>query len=535
MKNLTAICSLLHQGPQVTSATRRFRGEPVLTWTLRRLALAGQLSHRAILCWEDQFAALKPIAEAAGAFVLAKGPRCSLPGVEAVAASRRWCDGWRGGLLGATCFDLGFHGPWISEIQQRLNAEAIVLVDPDAGLVDPALIDALVSHAQRHPNAEYCFLPAAPGLGGALIRAKLLQVLAAKQGYLGQLLNYWPDAPSRDPLAKEECAPVPTPVARTLHRFTLNSERQIARIDRYTQAFNGTLLKTESERLVAQAAQHAPIDPLPREIVLELTTRRATQPIYWPGRHLPIQRPDLTLPTAQRLFEELSAIDEVRLTLAGVGDPMLCPDLFKIIEAAHAAGIAAIHLQSDLVDLQPQQIQQLAELPLDVLSVNLPAASSPVYASLMGLDALEQVVENMRQFLLHRQSRARLVPILLPTFIKCRQNLQEMEAWYDHWLRTIGCALIVSPTDCAGQIPDLAAADMAPPRRLTCRRLESRLSILSDGRAVACEEDVTARQVVGQIGQQPLQTIWQTGLGALRARPWDQSPLCPTCRQWHRP
>jgi len=214
MKNVTAIISLLHEGSSPGAARRRFRGEAVLSWTLGRLRLCGGLENIALLCWEDQVAQVQPIASAAGAFVLAKGPRCRLPMVEAIAAARKWSDGWRGGLLGACHFDLGFHAPWAVEIVRKLSASAAVLVEADAALVDPNLIQRLIDHADQHPQAEYVFMPAAPGLGGILIRSVLMEQLAAGGGWPGRLLCYWPGAPGRDPIANERCAAAPTSVAR---------------------------------------------------------------------------------------------------------------------------------------------------------------------------------------------------------------------------------------------------------------------------------------------------------------------------------
>ena len=85
-----------------------------------------------VICWEDQLADVEPICAGHGANVLAKGPRRPLASVEAVAAVRRWSDGWRGDLRGACDFDLGFHGPWVREAIE-IDADAAVLVDPAAG------------------------------------------------------------------------------------------------------------------------------------------------------------------------------------------------------------------------------------------------------------------------------------------------------------------------------------------------------------------------------------------------------------------
>jgi radical SAM protein with 4Fe4S-binding SPASM domain len=114
-----------------------------------------------------------------------------------------------------------------------------------------------------------------------------------------------------------------------------------------------------------------------------------------------------------------------------------------------------------------------------------------------------------------------------------------MEAWYDQWLRLLGSAVVRGPSDCAGQIPSTSLADMAPPRRRACARLASRLTVLSDGNVVACEEDVMGKRPLGRIGEQSLGAIWQQNFTPLRDAHaegrWEAHPLCGACKEWHRP
>ena len=232
-------------------------------------------------------------------------------------------------------------------------------------------------------------------------------------------------------------------------------------------------------------------------------------------------------------------MDDVRLTLAGVGDPLLHPEALEIIDAAHEAGVFAIHVETDLAASPPAQLERMAASPVDVLTVHIPAATQETYEKTMGADGLPAVVQNLRHFLMHRQSLGQATPILVPTFTKCGVNFHEMEAWYDHWLRTVGCAVIAAPSDCAGQIPDVSLADMSPPRRVPCRRLANRLTILSDGSIVACENDVTGRHPLGHVSRSSIAEVWQSHIPTLRAAhaagDFTQISLCGSCRDWHRP
>ena len=536
MNTVTAVLSMLHESADRNSATRLFRGAPVLRWTLDRLNRSRRVTSVAVVCWEDQLEAVLPLAERERTDVLAKGPRVTVPEVEAVTAAQRWADGWRGGLLGTCAFDRGFHAGWFEEVAAKLGSEAVLVADPAAALIDPRLLDDLVQHAREHPEVELCFTPAAPGLSGVLLRAPLLKRLAATKAHPGRLLHYTPDAICREPLAGDACAPVPAAVARTTRRFLLDSDRQVERVSAATFSLNGQLISSPAADLVTRMQDHDAVDPLPREVVLELNTARATRPIYWPGRYQAVERPALKLDEAERLFADLAKADDVRLTIAGLGDPLLCDALFPVVEAARRAGVAAVHVETDLV---AGDVARLAQADVDVVTVHVPALSAATYATVMGVDRYDAVLDNVRAFLTERARRRRGVPILAPTFTKCRDNLAEMEPWYDQWLRALGVAVIAGPSDHAGQVPDVSVADMSPPRRRACARLASRVVVRSDGTVVACEQDFAGRAVLGNLADAPIGDIWQNRLAVLRADHragnYAAHALCGACKDWNRP
>jgi hypothetical protein len=524
---------------RLNSATRHFRTEPVLAWTLHRLSRCPHLSGSAVLCWEDQLAEVEPIAVEMNAFISVRSPRISMPPMDSVSAARRWSDGWRGSLAGACEFDRGFFGPWILEILQKLEADAVLLVDPSAGLVDAALIEAVVLHQQAHPEIDFCFSPAAPGLGGVLLKKSMLDQLAKLRTHPGTLVSYRPDLPQRDLIGTDACAIIPAALARTTQRFTLDSERQIEHISTATVHLNGELISTESEQLLLAIGNGPIIADLPRECVLELNANRNSLPIFSPLRHLAIGREPMPIWLAKKLIDELAVAEDSRLTIAGVGDPLLHPNLFEILNYASSAGIAAITLETDLIGVDGGAIAMLAESPVDIVSVHLPATSQRVYHEIMGVDRMRECLENIRKFVERRVSLNRGTPLLAPTFVKCNANFAEMESWYDHWIRLLGSAVITGPTDFAGQMPDVAMADMSPPKRKACNRISARVNVLCDGSVVACEQDILGRQVLGNIRDRSIGDIWKTDFASLRKnhreQNWACHALCGKCREWHRP
>jgi hypothetical protein len=529
MLQVTPILSMLHEPADVNSATRRFRALPVLNWTLRRLAPVDPLQPPAILCWEDQAPAVSRAIENTSGVLCVRGPRRAIAALDTVAASRRWSDGWRGGLLAACEFDRGFYGPFVDEIRRQRQTDWVLLVDPASGLLDPVLIQGLLAQARKHTDLDLCFSQAAPGLSGVLIRTPLLEQLAAKPTHPGIMLCYHPDAPHRDPIADPACAPIPVPLARTTRRFSLDSARQIARLSGATAGLNGQLLASDALQLLKLLEAGDAPDQRPRELVMELTTDRLAHPIYRAGAH----RPPMELETAGRLLAELAEADDARLVLAGAGDPLLHGQALAVIEMARAANIAAICVESDFVGVPEDRIGALAESAVDIVSVHLPAASAATYQTVMGVDRLADALGQIRLFAARRAAHGRGLPLLVPTFVKCRQNLPEMEPWYDHWLRTFGCAVLAGPSDFGGMIPDVGVADMSGPNRRPCVSLSTRLMALSDGTIVSCEQDVLGRQPLGK----NLADAWNAA-GEIRrdhlARQWNKHPVCAGCKEWHR-
>jgi hypothetical protein len=537
-RTILTLLSMLHEGIDANSATRLFRNQPVLDWTLRRLSAARLMGPAAILCWDDQLPDVEPIAKRRGVEARSQGERANLPNLAAIAAARRWSDGWRSGPIGVSAFDSGFHGPAVRDAAERFDAGAVLLIDPAAGLVDPDLVAAVARRWWDKPELEFTFTPAAPGLGAMLLARPLIDRLAASNAHPGRLLAYFPDQLSREPTSGDSCAPAPTPAARSLHRFTLSSGRQVEKLTDATAEMNGQLLSSNAEALALRVNAVDSLDPLPREVVLELTTKRLSRPIFSPLAAGPIERCDLPYELATRLIDELAELDDSRLTLAGVGDPLLHPRLDDLIAYA-AAHSVSVNVETDLLSVDPSILHPLATSKADVVSVHLPALSDATYEAVMGVASYRQALKNVQLLVSARAAEGRGTPLVIPLFAKCRQNLHEMEPWYDQWLRAVGSAAILGPTTFGGLISDVAAADMTPPRRVPCRRLGERLTVLSDGRFTTCEQDVLGRQSIGQLGRDTLATVWGAKLGIVRKchgdGRWNAMPVCSACSEWHRP
>jgi hypothetical protein len=259
---------------------------------------------------------------------------------------------------------------------------------------------------------------------------------------------------------------------------------------------------------VARMAQECWPDEFPRDIVLELTTDRWTRPTFATAAFeasSPIPRRCLTPEIAERLLAECAAYDDVRLTIAGAGDPLLADSVFDLIHAAREAGVSAVRLETDLLNVPQGRIEQLASTPLDMVLVHLPAATRGTYRDVMGVDGFERVCQNITALQERQRERVRGVPLAIPLFTELDTNRVELGSW----LRRFPDGMIASGIAAAG------------------------VTVLGDGRVVACAADAAGDDALGRVGLKPLGQIWQSRVAAASAAPAPVNVPCSRCGRRH--
>lgn len=512
-----------------------FAGATVIECTLRRLAACRELdgivvAHRAdqtppdVSAVDDERVTLHAI----------DGPIYDDLHAQRI-AGRKWSPtGWRGGLGGATVYDeLLTPGPML-QVMDAVEATAALLVGADWPMVDPQLCDAVIERHRRQPDVlKLVFTQAPPGLAGCVIGRDLMGQLDRDRVSIGTLLEYQPRLPQADPIAKDPCVLIQPVVRNAMLRGTFDAPRwQRLLHSAHPDMDAATLVRTLTDEL------HANPTVLPQQVTVELQTERPVDGPIVPQHHVDLQRQPMTLDAAQRLFEQLAVEPDVTVTLGGLGDALAHPQFESIVEAAHAAGIWGIAVETDLL-VDHDAIQRLVELPIDVVSVRLNADSPATYEQLMGRDAFKQVVGNIETLFKLRSASSRPgLPWIVPRMVKTKQNVAELEKFFDRWMYVCSHALIEPPTTGCGLVEDQAVLDMSPPLRFPCRQLDRRMTVHADGRVPLCDQDWQCRAQVGDVDEQDIAAIWRSmdqPRRAHQAGKYEELTLCGGCREWHRP
>ena len=458
-----------------------------------------------------------------------------------IAVARKWSlDGWRGGMGGAYCMDEYVHCAEVASVAKQASAEAVWTCPGAAPLVDPKFIDAMIEHHEAHAEQMLItFMPAPPGLAGAVLRTSLLEDLGAEKAPPGFVLAYKPDAPQMDLVFKECCFPSPEPMRHAAGRLIADTRRAFETLDELTADHPEADGETAGRWLIERAAAHVP--PLPSEVEIELTTDDQLPDTTLRPRGQPVPRrgpidPDIVASVAAELVE----YDDSLIVLGGFGEPLLHPQFDDILGLLSDAGVYGVAVRTNGLALNDAAIASLVRHRVDVVAVMLDAWSEELYRRLHDGHELTTVTAAMDKLGQTRGKANQVEPVVLPHLTKTTDNIDELDDFFDGWVRRIGWAVIEGYSHHAGQLPDRAVIDMSPPLRAPCRRIRTRCTILADGRLTLCDQDFTGLSTVGSLHETSLSDLWHGDLlQAARthheAGRYDDLPLCAACNEWHRP
>jgi MoaA/NifB/PqqE/SkfB family radical SAM enzyme len=127
----------------------------------------------------------------------------------------------------------------------------------------------------------------------------------------------------------------------------------------------------------------------------------------------------------ERFGELLDALPQLEeLHLQGLGEPMLHPRFFEMVELAARRGIR-VSANSNLTLLTPARAQRCVTCGLAVLSVSLDGASAPVYEAIRRKASFAKVVRNLGRLTAARDA-ARSGLHVRGVMVLMRANLQEL-------------------------------------------------------------------------------------------------------------
>jgi MoaA/NifB/PqqE/SkfB family radical SAM enzyme len=132
---------------------------------------------------------------------------------------------------------------------------------------------------------------------------------------------------------------------------------------------------------------------------------------------------DLTFAELVRIVDQVPRL--TRVFLHGIGEPLLNPDLFRMIAFLKGRGVTVV-FNSDAIGLTDKKRRGLIESGLDELRVSMDAATPETYRAIRGVATFDRVVENVAALGRLKVERAVTLPKIALWFTVMRRNLPEL-------------------------------------------------------------------------------------------------------------
>lgn len=490
------------------SLEKTIGGENLLRATLRRLSAMRTVKRAVLLTAEPDRVRALLVGPASGLDVQIEVCDSGALSMRraTVAAARLWAPTcWRGGLGGMTAFDEALAPEAAAPVMERLGIDAALIVGADWALVDAALCDAVMERHLEQPQRHRVTLSqAAPGLCGCVIDRHVMSDMARSSGQagtfasMGGVLGYLPIRPKADAIASPVCVHVDPAVRDAGLRLIADTRSGMDLLSSAAARMGAGFWSADAKRVV-ESARSCGVPTAAREAVIELTTERvlegARRRWAWGGTEQPSRGP-MTLERLERTLADLGAArEDLVVTFAGAGDPMLHPELARFVEVAKAMGAAGVHVRTDLVG-DAARIEALESCGADVVSVDLLATEAGTYALLTGMDRHAESLANFERLLARRGADAwATTPWLVPRITRCDVVYEQLESFYDRWTLRCGCAVIDALPAAPGPWAEEGSriGPLALPGHAKERMARERVCVRSDGEMI--RDSLTAARI----------------------------------------
>ena len=505
-------------------------GRSVLEHTLRRAARIEGLSQLVLVHPGDQDINAAVAGLDVGKPIVAFADPGGLADAHTPArlSARKWAlTSWRGGFGGATCYDELLPAEPLAAAMREHGAEAAAIVGADWCCFDPSLAShQLERHIEAPEAMKLTFTQAPPGLGAICTSLAVLEEFAQHGAGFHNALWYNPKKPTIDPIGKEVCLPIPAEARDTFERFIYDTPGGRDALKSVTKELGERLVDADLSEITANAQSSAIRHPPStiHHLTLELTPRREAAGLVTAQHHATLDRADMATDLAVDLVRQAAVSGDMTLMLGHLGEPTLHAEWDHIIEAADEAGCSAIGIETDLL-CDEAMLGRLAELPLDVVVVRINADTAATYEKVMGLNGFPRVARNLQKLFELKQQRggerARRFHAglgeastprgfwIIPKLVKVRDNVREIESFFDRWVTIAGHALVDRFDTGGGVAPDLSPVPMDPPVRLPTPMDGKCAFVLSNGLVTADRNDWSGGNALGHASSLPLQEIWQ--------------------------
>lgn len=255
---------------------------------------------------------------------------------------------------------------------------------------------------------------------------------------------------------------------------------------------------------------------------------------FCPGQWSAREKGYMDLDLFKRIVEEATIFGVQRIYLDLHGESMLHPEIVEMIRFVKSKSLA-FHLTTNgtlFNDKKSEAIIRAGVTRADHIIFSILGDSDITHNSIMQLESLDTIRENIRNFLSLRQKLGSNGPVLETVFRLVDENKYEEEGYKDTWSGEVDRSRSGGPVS-----RSFANYKVETPEQLrtqSCQTIQERMTVYWNGAVTMCRHDLDGDHIVGDLRDQSIQEVWNgEQLVSLRAshreKRFEELPLCAHC------
>ncbi len=413
--------------------------------------------------------------------------------------------------------------------EESAEGDRILLVSGDEPLLQKSVTERVLSLQSRY-RTEYTFADGYPeGVAPELLEAAILPVLR-------KLNEEHPEDPGRDFIFRiiqhdinafdleTDIAPVDLRLLRA--SLTCDNRRNFLLCRRLLEKG----IEEEPAILEGLPKERGLLRTLPAYFNVQVTNRQAQKVSYEPFYELQKDEPPayLELGRFEELVREIERFAPESVVSIGYrGEPGLHPDILGMVRSVEGSETLSLYLETSGVGWDEKALEALASLSLErtTIIVLLDSASETVYRELRGEGFTEAIGFANRM----RQAHPDRCYVQATRLVEYQESLEE---FYKAWKEDN--PIIQKYNHYCGELPDRRVTDLSPLERFPCWHLQRDVTVLLDGTVPRCQEDIHLRDVLGNLFEEGIETIWERGKGLFDSHTQGKYPdICGDCDEYY--
>lgn len=206
----------------------------------------------------------------------------------------------------------------------------------------------------------------------------------------------------------------------------------------------------------------------------------------------------------KKVIDEASDYKLLSLKLNFRGEPLLHPELPKMVKYAKDKGILEVQFNTNGLALPEKKSEELIRAGLDRVIFSVDGAFKETYEKIRTGSDFERVVQNIKRFVEIRNEMRLRKPIVRVQMVKMEENKHEVERFFNMWRDVVNRVAVVTQRE-----PYIRGK--GPSKKLEhfpCHQIWQRMVVWWTGEVFMCCGDWHGEYPLGDAKKDSLRDLW---------------------------